>query len=171
MSDPKINKCIITVDKAGKVYEYFEAQDENPIQEIEYTYPSNLDSLIKTLSDTNLSIPEDAKFSVSFNKEKKVTALTLVSEDAPEFTQMIFDSKEEADNAIYSNKYKPSYAIMPDEIKNLLDNFFNGVVCFFEGYQDLHSSFIKEIERSEPKKYPSIKSLYEDKILEKILKQ
>jgi len=169
MSDTKINKCVLTVDKTGKVYEYFEAQDENPIQKVKFAYPGDLDKLVETISNSNLSIPEGSKFSISFNEKNEVVALSLVSDDAPEFTQMLFESKEEADNEIYCKGYKPSYAIMPPEVKNLLDNFFGGVICFFDGYQDLYSSFIQEIERAEPKKYPLIKSLYEDKVLEKIL--
>lgn len=167
MSDKKSNQYMLTIDDTGKVYEYSEVNEG--FTKTTYAYPKELTELQKHLKDNNISLPDDAKFSVSIDSENKVSSITLVSSDAPHFSQVFFDSKEEADKTIIDKKYRPSYNIMPDEIKELLNNFFSGKVCFFDGYADLYSSFQKELDTSPQSKQPSIKSSYEDKVLNKIL--
>ena len=160
---------MLTIDDTGKVYEYSEVNEH--FTETSYAYPKTLKELEKHLKDNNISLPDDAKFSVSIDSDNQAKAITLVASDAPHFSQVFFDSKDEADKTIIDKKYRPSYNIMPDEIKELLNNFFNGKVCFFDGYTDLYSSFQQELENSPQSKHPSIKSSYEDKVLLKILNQ
>lgn len=167
MSDKKSNQYMLTIDSTGKVYEYSEVNES--FKKATYAYPKALKELSQHIKNKKLSLPEDSKFSVRVDADNVVTSISLVAEEAPEFSQVFFDSKEEADKAILEKSYRPSYQIMPDEIKELLNNFFNGKVCFFDGYHDLRNSFISEIENASERKHASIKSSYEDKILQKIL--
>lgn len=169
MTDNKTEKYMITIDRNNKVYEYSEIQSD--FSKLDYSYPKDLNKLSDVFKEKGLSIPEDSKFSLTVNEENEVVAITLVGEDAPEFSQLFFESKEEADKTIMQENYKPSYHIMPPEIRELLDNFFSGKVCFFDGYEELRASFLSETDNAPKSKYVSIKSLYEDKVLQKILKR
>lgn len=129
---------------------------------------SNIEDTMSFIKEKDLFFPGEACLIVHNENNQIIAISPAPPSDQAAFEEMVFDTEEERAEYIRSNELKPSLSICPTEIQDMVRKFFNGEMCFFTGFREMHQSFFEQKSKLEndPIKLRSLYLEYEEKIID-----
>ena len=161
-----MSKFRLTVSN-NTVIEYEEVVDETQRRTFESFY--NQEDLINYLREHQLETPPDGKIGL-VHSGAMLGEITIIPRDNINPIEYVFDSQEEADTFSKRQGYKKSIHMMPLDVQEVVQQFFNNGDCDFENCERLREKYKIDLESAGGAECPdctrnSIMRKYQDKIL------
>jgi hypothetical protein len=132
------------VDK--KILDFKEVEDSDSRDF--YEESDTVTGFHKFVEENNIIVPEDFKIAFRHSQDLKLKEVFLVNKTNKIPAQYIFDSEEQAMLFAKQQGLELSVHLQPQNVKDIISNFFNGGECNFPGYKKIKEQYEKELAKA-----------------------
>tara|TARA_B100002019_G_C21268329_1_gene600691 strand:+ start:2206 stop:2751 length:546 start_codon:yes stop_codon:yes gene_type:complete len=113
-----------------------------------YEESMSIDEFVKFTQSNNISIEDNLKIAFRHSQSSKLKEIFLVDKQNKLPAQYVFDSEKQAMLFAQQQGLELSVHLQPQNVKDIIANFFSGGDCDFPGYQKIKENYEKELEKA-----------------------